>query len=618
MFRLYRMACLVLVGGLVIMGCNKKKAEESAPNQSVEPAAARPQAEPVGDKEAASIVAAYTKKFAALEKKLNLAWWRAYTGDKAAYAEKEKLELAMRRLQSDRKVFARLKELRKPGKVSDPLLRRQIDHMYWAFLENQIDPKLMQQLVAKSTEVEKVFNEFRAKMNGKEVKRNDIEEILSNSRNAKLRKAAWEASKQVGARVAPMVVALVKLRNKAAKSLGFKSYYEMQLRIQEEDPAKIAAIFEELDRLTADPFKTAKARLDSLLAKRYHVRPEALMPWHYEDPFFQEVPKIAVVDMDPYYKKIDPEALATKFYKGLGMDVTDIIERSDLYPKKGKSQHAFCTDIDRSGDVRVLANLAKNERWTSTLLHELGHGVYFKYIDRKLPYLLREPAHIFTTEGIAMMFERVIYNSDWLETMGIVTKAQAAKLAPELEQARILQGLVFARWTLVMVNFERRLYDDPDQDLDKLWWDLVEKYQFVRRPAGRKAPDWAAKTHIVSAPAYYHNYMLGYLFNSQLLEHIATKVVARKGIAPTKLTFIGMPEVGRFLMQKVFAPGARWAWPEYVRRVTGSPLSAKAFARQYVASQEKGAAKTDGRKTAVSGKKQGSGSMKAKARKASK
>ena len=305
------------------------------------------------------------------------------------------------------------------------------------------------------------------------------------------------------------------------------------------------------------------------------------------------MPKIAVVDMDPYYKKVDPEALATKFYKGLGMDVTDIIKRSDLYPKKGKSQHAFCTDIDRSGDVRVLANLAKNERWTSTLLHELGHGVYFKYIDRKLPYLLREPAHIFTTEGIAMMFERVIYNPDWLVAMGIVTKARAGKLGDRLEEARILQGLVFARWTLVMVNFERKLYENPDQDLDALWWNLVQKYQFVHPPKGRKAPDWASKTHIVSAPAYYHNYMLGYLFNSQLLEYIARKVVKHKGIAPTKLTFIGMPEVGRFLIDKVFVPGARWAWPEYVRKTTGAALSAKAFARQYVMDEKPGADKPE-------------------------
>ena len=43
------------------------------------------------------------------------------------------------------------------------------------------------------------------------------------------------------------------------------------------------------------------------------------------------------------------------------------------------------------------------------------------------------------------------------------------------------------------------MYGNPDQDLNKLWWDLVEKYQEIRRPEGRDAPDYAAKIHIVES-----------------------------------------------------------------------------------------------------------------------
>ena len=53
-----------------------------------------------------------------------------------------------------------------------------------------------------------------------------------------------------------------------------------------------------------------------------------------------------------------------------------MLARSDLYEKPGKSPHAFCTDIDREGDVRVLANIVPNEYWMGTMLHELGHSVY--------------------------------------------------------------------------------------------------------------------------------------------------------------------------------------------------------------------------------------------------
>ena len=60
-----------------------------------------------------------------------------------------------------------------------------------------------------------------------------------------------------------------------------------------------------------------------------------------------------------------------------------------------------------------------------------------------------------------------------------------------------------------MLRFEAALYKNPGQDLNRLWWDLVEKYQGITRPENRNAPDFASKIHVVSAPCYYHNYMMG-------------------------------------------------------------------------------------------------------------
>ena len=67
-----------------------------------------------------------------------------------------------------------------------------------------------------------------------------------------------------------------------------------------------------------------------------------------------------------------------------------------------------------------------------------------------------------------------------------------------------------------MTHFERGLYADPDADHDARWWDLVERFQLVRRPDDRHAPDWAATIHLASAPVYYHNYQLGEMVASQL------------------------------------------------------------------------------------------------------
>jgi peptidyl-dipeptidase A len=137
--------------------------------------------------------------------------------------------------------------------------------------------------------------------------------------------------------------------------------------------------------------------------------------------------------------------------------------------------------------------------------------------------------------------------------------------------------LIFTAWSQVMFRFEMALYENPDQDLNKLWWDLVERYQGLKRPEGRNAPDYAAKIHIVSAPCYYHNYTLGSMFAAQLHEAIARD--ALKG-DPKTVLYNGRPEVGQFLKRRVFAPGMTLRWDEFVKESTGESLSPKALLRE--------------------------------------
>jgi hypothetical protein len=82
------------------------------------------------------------------------------------------------------------------------------------------------------------------------------------------------------------------------------------------------------------------------------------------------------VNLDSVFAGADILRICREFYAGIGLPIDDVIDRSDLYEKPGKSPHAFCTDIDREGDVRVLANIVPNEYWMGTMLHELGHSVY--------------------------------------------------------------------------------------------------------------------------------------------------------------------------------------------------------------------------------------------------
>jgi peptidyl-dipeptidase A len=372
--------------------------------------------------------------------------------------------------------------------------------------------------------------------------------------------------------------AVVKLRNQAAAKLGFADYHKLQLYLNEQTQEQVLKLFDELDALTRGPFAKLKAEIDGKLAAQSGVSIGDLRPWHYHDPFFQEAPAIFAADFDSVYAKADILKLCRDFYAGIGLPIDDVIARSDLYEKSGKSPHAFCTDIDREGDVRVLANIVPNEYWMGTMLHELGHSVYSsKNIPSTVPYVLRGEAHTLTTEGLAMLFERFSKDADWLGAMGVTVPDPAAF---DRDGARMLRAklLVFSRWAQVMFRFEKGLYGNPDQDLSALWWDLVENYQMVHRPDGRSAPDYASKIHIVSTPAYYHNYLMGELFAAQVLHAIARD--ALNGVNPAKANFVGDKRVGEYLKARIFVPGRSLDWNALTKHATGEVLNAKAFAAE--------------------------------------
>src|SRR5580698_3561164 len=136
-----------------------------------------------------------------------------------------------------------------------------------------------------------------------------------------------------------------------------------------------------------------------------------------------------------------------------------------------------------------------------------------------------------------------------------------------------------------MLRFEKSMYADPQQNLNKLWWDLVEKYQLLKRPAGRDEPDFASKIHVVSAPAYYHNYMMGQLFACQVHSTIAREVL--KANDPSQAYYTDDKRVGDFMRTRVFAPGRSLPWNELTKFATGEDLNPRAFATEFGAKAAK-------------------------------
>ncbi|HAH96652.1 MAG TPA: peptidase M3A and M3B thimet/oligopeptidase F [Firmicutes bacterium] len=505
----------------------------------------------------------------------NARWLSQTTGRPEDFQKSGALSAKHMKMMSDRAAFQKLVQFRETGAVQEPLAARQLDMLYRNFLRNQVDDQTIAELVQRQTEISGDFVNFRTELNGEKVSDNVIRDILDEETDSAVRQQAWEASKKIGELVAEKVITLVKLRNRIARQLGFSDFYCMSLTLSELDVPEVFGIFDEFKKLSDQPFADAKKNLDRQLAQRFGIDMTQLRPWHYSDPFFQEAPKTGGVDLDSYYRGHNLEELAVRYYDGIGLEVRDILKRSDLYEREGKCQHAFCTDVDRQGDIRILANLRPDAKWMTTLLHELGHAVYDKYVDSNLPHRLRTAAHTLTTEAVAQLNGRMSQDAVFLHEIVGLERDEAQALAEKLQQNLQLSQLIFARWGMTVAYFERSMYSNPDQDLNRLWWDLVEEIQLLTRPEGRHQPDWAAKIHLANFPAYYQNYVLGEMTASQLWAHLTTKVMQAPSI-------VGQPAAGKFLIEQVFRPGARYHWNEMLQKATGEKLNPAHYLKQFV------------------------------------
>ncbi|MGH2778561.1 MAG: M2 family metallopeptidase [Actinomycetota bacterium] len=510
-------------------------------------------------------------KLSDVETEFHRAYWDSQIeATPESEARRAELELELRRVKGNPEALQQINEAVK-DELHEPVLKRQLDVLRRSLTGNQMDDSMREQVVAVSSAVESEFASFRPEVDGRRVSDNDILDVLNTSDDDVERRRAWEASKEIGARVEERVRDLARLRNQAARDLGYADYYQMSLDLSEIQEEWLFGFLDDIEHLTAAPYLRYKEALDARLARRFNVR--TVQPWHYGDPFFQELPRDGRMDLDPLLQPHSAAELAAKTFAGWGIDLAKTIELSDLYPRERKCQNAFCLDVDRTGtDVRLLCNIVPGEFWTSVMLHESGHAAYDLMIDPELPYLLHRPAHTFVTEAMALLSGRLVRDPRWLIEIAGADRSQIEGIAGELRRANGAEELLVARWVLVMAHFERQLYSDPESDLDSLWWELVERFQFVSPPQGRSAPDWAAKIHIAAVPVYYHNYLLGSVLSCQLEREIID-VCGR---------LVNERSVGEWLTERLFRPGNLMRWDHLVEKATGRALTPDDFAT-YVA-----------------------------------
>ncbi|MEH6989537.1 hypothetical protein [Cytobacillus firmus] len=414
------------------------------------------------------------------------------------------------------------------------------------------------------TESQKLWNSLHYRLisdkvsyKSKKISKQECLNELKSNINSSDRKELWVNYMAAGENIAPGLIQLVKIRNKIAIEKGFKNFYDLKMSSQELDINELNLIIKNI-RESLDPVYTfIKGKIDERQKERFKLNNvSCLEPWHYQDPYFQNYSY-----NDNHLKSFEPNI----FFKHLlstfrtnGMNLEEIEKYANLSLDLNKSPESFCFNIDRNEDIRISCNTSPDIKGVKVLLHELGHAVYEKYLDNELPFILKQPASIFLSEGLALLFERLITNVPIQEKLKI--KGFNCK-KDHLENI-----IINLYWTMTVIKFEQELYQNPDQDLNKLWWELVEDIQQISRPSDKSfsnLPAWATKSHLTTLPVYYQNYMLGQILASQF-EHTLKKITDNNWFSPPGI---------EHLKRNVFSTGKLSHWKKVVLKSTGSDIS---------------------------------------------
>jgi peptidyl-dipeptidase A len=439
------------------------------------------------------------------------------------------------------------------------LHQRQLHVLSNEILEYKTSGELRQEVTSLWNELHYIISTYRTEHGNSSLSENDVLHVLQLEQDEMKRRELWTAYMGIGEKIAPGLIKLVRLRNRISRENGFDNYYVMKNMSQELDPGIIQQMIKEI-RTALDPiYRREKEEIDRELAERFRISPADVRSWHYPHPFFQNY-----LSGDGLSYGIKSNRLLEQisaWFEARDYDLSNIFSQADLFERKNKSQANFCLNLNRGNEIRVSCNITPDQAGLTVFLHELGHAAYESGINGSLPFLLRQPAHTFVSEAIALLFERLASNLDWLNQQDGGISSPSDEEQENIQKRFKRNLLVKLYWTMALVEFERRMYEDPDGHLNDIWWAIVEEYQGIPRPEHWNYPYWASKAHLTTLPVYYHNYLLGEVAASQIehsLEHQFGTWHSTRSL--------------HYVREQIFRHGLARPWQEIIRSSCASEL----------------------------------------------
>lgn len=479
-----------------------------------------------------------------------------------------------------------------------PLQIRQLEViLYRAGSNPQTVADLVSEKINLDNELVGILFGFDFQIDGKSVSTNEVDRILREESDPKVRLAAWNASKEVGRPLKTGLARIRDLRNGTVEALGYDDFFAYQVSEYGMTSDEMMALMHQITQQTYPLYRELHTWARYELAKRYgsDTVPDQIPAHWLPNRWAQDwssLVKVKGADLDGALKDYTPEQVvkdAEAFYVSLGFDPLpqSFYERSSLYPLPPgtayrKNNHASAWNMNFEDDIRSLMSVENTAEWYETAHHELGHVYYYRAYNRPgVPLLLRRGANRGFHEAVGSLLGFAAMQAPFLKDVGLLPEsAESDQMQQLLHEA--LNYVAFMPFGAgVMSEFEHDLYaeDLPVDRFNAHWWELVKKYQGVAPPEPRdeEYADAATKTHIINDAAQYYDYAISYLLLFQFHDHIAREILHED---PHATDYYGKKEVGDFL-RKILAPGNTVDWRQLLRETTNEDLSAGPMLRYF-------------------------------------
>lgn len=500
----------------------------------------------------------FCEKLAPVQIETELSAWNFYINSTDENLEKyTQSQEKMSNLFKDEKLYNELKDIQSHG-LDDKHLATQLKDLTKAFYDEIESGKELKALRDKENEISAKFNSYKMTLDGKPISKAEISKIMETEKNPEIRKKAYEAKVKSGDLIANDLVELVKMRNDYAKIKGYNNYFDYMIEDSYKiSPQKLEKLLTKVYEKTKDKSREFGDERKEKLAKSFNISPNELKDFYY-GLLTENSPEKAVNDC--FKNKEQIVDIAKNAYQNMGYDVDNMGITLDLFPRENKNTHGFAFCIEPGKDARILANLTNNANSLDTLMHELGHCVYDIGLDIKLPFIEQEPSSSAMTEAVAMMM------GDLPKAENILYSLVPSEILKPFKQELKKDDARFVNRSLQIIEFEKEMYKNPNQDLKKLWKSVKQKYLF-RGENTTEDNEWATIPHYLTHPGYYQNYFRAALIKAQLYNAMKSELGQISENVKTS----------NFLGEKLFKYGSSKTDDEIITSITGKSLSEEDF-----------------------------------------